>query len=49
MQLFSEIWKKATTTTQPTIRLITLTTAETTEPYPFTFPPGFDFNEDEGR
>ena len=40
-KLFSEIWKK---TTKPRIVTIpiTLTTEGTTDPYPFTFPPGFE-------
>jgi len=45
-----KIWKKPKTTTQPWTTIpITLTTEGTTEPYPFTFPPGFDSSEDENR
>ena len=49
--LFSEIWEKSTkATTEPRSSiLITLTSEGTTEPYPFTFPPGFDSSEDENR
>lgn len=43
-----KIWEKSTiATTQPIV--IKLTTEGTTDPYPFTFPPGFDSSEDENR